>query len=132
MPARNTIFLSLALGWAEKSGAHDIFIGINALDYSGYPDCRPEFLEAFQRMAQLATKEGVEGRPFRIHAPLLQLTKAEIIRKGVDLGVDYGLTRSCYDPRDDLACGHCDSCTLRLRAFEELGMEDPIAYAERP
>ncbi len=130
VPARNTLFLSIALGWAETLGAHDIFIGVNALDYSGYPDCRPAFIEAFEKLANVATKEGVEGRPFRIHAPLLHLTKTEIIRRGLELGVDYGLTRSCYDPQGDTACGHCDSCILRRRAFAELGMNDPIAYAE--
>jgi 7-cyano-7-deazaguanine synthase len=128
VPARNTVFLSLALGWAETLGAHDIYIGVNALDYSGYPDCRPEFLEAFEKLANVATKEGVEGKKFHIHAPLLELSKADIIRQGVALGVDYGLTRSCYDPQGGKACGHCDSCLLRKRAFAEVGVEDPIAY----
>ena len=130
VPARNTVFLSLALGWAETLGAHDIFIGVNALDYSGYPDCRPPFLHAFEGLANVATKDGVEGRPFRIHAPLLSMTKMEIISLGLKLGVDYSLTRSCYDPVSDVACGHCDSCLLRLRAFAELGTTDPIRYAE--
>lgn len=128
VPARNTVFLSLALGWAEVLGAHDLFLGVNALDYSGYPDCRPAFVEAFERLANVATKDGVEGRPFRVHAPLIEMTKAEIIRRGLALGVDYGLTRSCYDPAGDLACGHCDSCLLRRRAFDEVGRPDPIAY----
>jgi 7-cyano-7-deazaguanine synthase len=130
VPARNTVFLSLALGWAETLGAHDIFIGVNALDYSGYPDCRPAFLDAFEKLANVATKDGVEGKPFRLHAPLLNLTKKEIISLGLSLGVDYSLTRSCYDPIADVACGHCDSCLLRLRAFAELGSKDPIQYAE--
>ncbi len=128
VPARNTVFLSLALGWAETLGAHDIFLGVNALDYSGYPDCRPAFVDAFERLAQVATRDGVEGRPFRIHAPLMELGKKEIIQRGLALGVDYALTRSCYDPQGDLACGHCDSCLLRLRAFAEAGVPDPIAY----
>ncbi len=131
VPARNTIFLSLALAWAEVLQAQDIFIGVNALDYSGYPDCRPEFIEAFERMANLAVKEAVEGRlRIRIHTPLLRLTKADIIRRGLELGVDYGLTHSCYDP-DDLgrACGHCDSCLLRKKGFAEAGADDPTSYA---
>jgi 7-cyano-7-deazaguanine synthase len=129
VPARNTIFLSYALAWAEVIGAADIFIGVNALDYSGYPDCRPEYIEAFERMANLATKAGVEGvLRFRIHAPLISLTKAQIIRRGLELGVDYGLTSSCYDPSPDGACGECDSCVLRRRGFAEAGIADPIRY----
>ncbi|HEY2411360.1 MAG TPA: 7-cyano-7-deazaguanine synthase QueC [Pirellulaceae bacterium] len=130
VPARNTIFLSFALAFAEVSNASDIFIGVNALDYSGYPDCRPEYIAAFERMANLATKAAVEGRqPVRIHTPLISLTKGEIIRLGLALGVDYSLTSSCYDP--DLqgrACGHCDSCLLRLKGFEENGVRDPVEY----
>lgn len=131
VPARNTIFLSFALGWAEVLGALDIFIGVNALDYSGYPDCRPEFIESFQRMANLATKAGVEGEGlFRIHAPLISMTKAEIIRKGTTLGVDYSLTHSCYDPSSEgVSCGRCDSCRLRLKGFAEAGLVDPLRYA---
>ena len=126
VPARNTVFLSYALGWAEVLGAMDIFIGVNALDYSGYPDCRPEFIEAFETMANLATKAGVEGRKLTVHAPLINLTKAEIIRMGLSLGVDYSQTLSCYDPAESgQACGHCDSCLLRLRGFEQNGMSDP-------
>jgi 7-cyano-7-deazaguanine synthase len=126
VPARNTVFLSLALAWAETLGATDIGIGANALDYSGYPDCRPEYLEAFAHMANLATKAGVEGARFRIHAPLLHLSKAEIIRAGLALGLDYGLTHSCYDPSENGApCGRCDSCTLRARGFAEAGVPDP-------
>jgi 7-cyano-7-deazaguanine synthase len=126
VPARNTVFLSLALAWAEALGAADIFIGVNAVDYSGYPDCRPAFIEAFERLAGLATKAGVEGSRFRIHTPLIRLSKAEIIRRGLDLGVDYGLTRSCYDPAPDGApCGRCDSCLLRARGFAEAGVRDP-------
>lgn len=129
VPARNTIFLSFALGWAEVLGAQDIFIGVNAVDYSGYPDCRPEFIAAFQQMAALATRAGVEGAPYQIHAPLIQWSKAEIIRRGLQLGVDYRLTHSCYDPADDgRSCGHCDSCLLRLKGFAEAGCDDPIAY----
>ncbi len=126
VPARNTIFLSLALGWAETLGAHDIFIGVNALDYSGYPDCRPEYIAAFERLAALATARGVHGEPLRIHAPLQMLTKAEIIARGAALGLDYGLTLSCYDP--DPAghpCGRCDSCALRAAGFVEAGIPDP-------
>jgi len=131
VPARNTVFLSLALGWAEVLGARDIFIGVNAVDYSGYPDCRPEFLSAFENLAKLATKAGVEGQVFQIHAPLIQLTKAEIIRKGVSLGVDYGLTISCYQADEQgQACGVCDSCRLRARGFEEAGVEDPTRYRQ--
>lgn len=130
VPARNTIFLSYALAWAEVLGTGDIFIGVNALDYSGYPDCRPEFIEAFERLANLATKTGVEGTaPIRIHTPLLHLTKAQIIRKGLDTGVDYGITHSCYDPSSEgLACGECDSCRLRLKGFAEAGVQDPAPY----
>jgi len=131
VPARNTVFLSLALAWAETLGAFDIFIGVNCVDYSGYPDCRPEFLQAFEAMAQLATKAGVEGMgQFRIHAPLLTLTKEQIILRGQELGVDYGLTHSCYDPAPGgLACGRCDACTLRRDAFHRLGLVDPVPYA---
>ncbi|HLO25190.1 MAG TPA: 7-cyano-7-deazaguanine synthase QueC, partial [Geobacteraceae bacterium] len=130
VPARNTIFLSFALGWAEVLGAFDIFIGVNALDYSGYPDCRPEYVAAFEAMANLATKAGVEGTGrFAIHTPLIHLSKADIIRKGLSLGVDYGRTHSCYDPTaEGLACGLCDSCRLRLKGFAEAGMPDPIRY----
>jgi len=129
VPARNTIFLSFGLAWAEVLGARDIYIGANALDYSGYPDCRPEFLEAFERVANLGTRAGVEGDRFRIHAPLLRLTKAEIIRLGTRLGVDYGLTHSCYDPDPrGLACGRCDSCLLRRKGFAEAGVPDPTRY----
>jgi 7-cyano-7-deazaguanine synthase len=127
VPARNTVFLSLALAWAEALGAFDIGIGANALDYSGYPDCRPEYLRAFEAMANLATKAGVEGRRFHIHAPLLEMSKAQIIRRGVELGVDYGLTHSCYDPdHSGRPCGHCDSCVLRAKGFHEAGLEDPV------
>jgi 7-cyano-7-deazaguanine synthase len=128
VPARNTIFLSLALGWAEVLGAHDIVIGVNALDYSGYPDCRPEFIGAFERLAQLATREGVEGGRVRVHTPLIALSKGEIVRRGVELGLDYGLTHSCYDPLPDgRPCGSCDSCVLRARGFGEAGVRDPLA-----
>ena len=127
VPARNTVMLSVALAWAEVLEAYDIFIGVNAVDYSGYPDCRPEFIEAFARVATLATRAGVEGREFRIQAPLLSMTKAEIIRRGVGLGLDYGLTHSCYDPLPHGApCGACDSCVLRARGFEEAGVKDPL------
>jgi len=127
VPARNTVMLALALAWAEVLGAFDIFIGVNALDYSGYPDCRPEFIEAFERTATLATKAGVEGGRFRIQAPLISMTKAQIIRRGVSLGLDYGLTHSCYDPLAAGApCGRCDSCVLRARGFEEAGLRDPL------
>lgn len=130
VPARNTIFLAFALAWAEVLGASDIFIGVNAIDYSGYPDCRPEFIEAFQRLANLATKAGVEGQTrIKVHAPLISMTKARIIRRGLELGVDYGLTSSCYDPGPaGEACGSCDSCLLRLRGFAENGIPDPIQY----
>ena len=130
VPARNTIFLSYALAWAEVLDASDIFIGVNALDYSGYPDCRPEFITAFENLAKLATKTGVEGQRFRIHAPLILLSKAEIIRRGTELGLDFSLTHSCYDPTaDGRACGRCDSCQIRLKGFHEAGLRDPIAYA---
>ncbi len=126
VPARNTVFLSLALAWAESLGADDIFIGVNALDYSGYPDCRPEFIDAFERLARLATKAGVGGSTLRVHAPLIHLTKAQIIQRGLALGVDYGLTHSCYDPdRSGRPCGRCDSCILRAKGFEEAGVADP-------
>jgi 7-cyano-7-deazaguanine synthase len=125
VPARNTIFLSFALGYAEVLGARDIFIGVNAVDYSGYPDCRPEYIRAFQTMADLATRAGVEGRGFRIHTPLAELSKAQIIRWGMALGVDYSLTLSCYDPEDGYPCGHCDSCLLRQCGFREAGLSDP-------
>jgi 7-cyano-7-deazaguanine synthase len=130
VPARNTIFLALALGYAEVIGAFDIFLGINAVDYSGYPDCRPAFVEAFEKTANLATAAGVEGRGrFRIHAPLLEMSKAQIIRTGVSLGVDYALTHSCYDPAaDGSACGHCDSCRLRRAGFQAAGVADPTSY----
>ena len=129
VPARNTIFLSFALAYAETVGAQDIFIGVNALDYSGYPDCRPEYIAAFQNMANLATKAGVEGQQLTIHAPLITLTKAEIIATGLALGVDYGLTSSCYDPDGSgNPCGHCDSCLLRLKGFAEAGHTDPLTY----
>ncbi len=131
VPARNTIFLSFALAWAEVLGAKDIFIGVNALDYSGYPDCRPEYIEAFEKMAMLATKAGVEGRmPLKIHTPLITMSKAEIIRTGLKLGVDYSMTHSCYDPvTAGIACGACDSCRLRLKGFAEAGASDPLPYA---
>ena len=132
VPARNTVFLSLALGWAEVVGADAIIIGVNALDYSGYPDCRPEYLQAFERLARLATKTGVQGRSLRVLAPLVQLSKASIIRRGVALGVDYGLTHSCYDPAPDGSpCGHCDSCVLRARGFSEAGITDPVVKRSR-
>ncbi|MGE3178420.1 MAG: 7-cyano-7-deazaguanine synthase QueC [Vicinamibacterales bacterium] len=127
VPARNTIFLSLALGWAEVLGSADLFLGVNALDYSGYPDCRPEFVAAFERLAQLATRAGVEGTAFRVHTPLIRMTKADIIRTGLALGLDYGLTHSCYAPRPDgRPCGRCDSCALRAKGFAEAGAVDPI------
>jgi 7-cyano-7-deazaguanine synthase len=130
VPARNTIFLSFALAFAEVLPASDIFIGVNALDYSGYPDCRPEYIDAFERMAKLGTRGGVEGtNPVRIQAPLIRMTKAEIIRLGVSLHVDYSMTTSCYDPEDGLACGHCDACQLRRRGFNEAGVPDPTAYS---
>ena len=129
VPARNMIFLCHAVAWAEVLGAADIFIGVNAVDYSGYPDCRPEFIAAFTAMANLGTRTGVEEQPLTIHTPLISLSKAEIIRKGVSLGVDYGLTHSCYDPVGELACGHCDACVLRRRGFDEAGVPDPTQYA---
>ncbi len=129
VPARNTVFLSIALGWAEVLGAQDIFIGVNAVDYSGYPDCRPDFIEAFETLANLATKAGVEGQKMRIQTPLIDLSKAEIVRQGDALGVDYGLTVSCYQANDEgLACGKCDSCRLRRQGFEAAGMADPTRY----
>lgn len=128
VPARNTIFLSMALGWAEVLGAADLVIGVNALDYSGYPDCRPEFIQAFERLARLATKAGVEGRALTVHTPLISLSKADIIRLGLSLGLDYGLTHSCYDPPPSgRPCGHCDSCLLRAAGFAEAGATDPLA-----
>jgi len=130
VPARNTIFLSLALGLAEASGARDLFIGVNALDYSGYPDCRPEFVKEFERLANLATKAGVEGEPFRLHAPLQDLTKADIAREAQRLGLDASLSHSCYDPSPDgRACGECDACRLRAKGFAEAGIADPTVYA---
>jgi 7-cyano-7-deazaguanine synthase len=129
VPARNTIFLSFALAWGEVLGAKDIFLGVNALDYSGYPDCRPEFIKAFEKLARLATKAGVEGTAFKIRTPLIQSTKAEIIRRGLELGVDFALTTSCYDPNPSgLACGRCDACLLRLKGFAENQLTDPRAY----
>ena len=130
VPARNLVFLSFAIGYAETLGATDVFLGVNAIDYSGYPDCRPEFIESFTRTANLATKVGVEGGGFTIHAPLIDLTKAQIIQRGHELGVDYALTHSCYDPDDEgRACGACDSCALRRKGFEDAGVDDPTAYA---
>jgi 7-cyano-7-deazaguanine synthase len=127
VPARNTVFLSLALGWAEVVGATDLVIGVNALDYSGYPDCRPEFIRAFEALARVATKAGVEGASFRVHTPLIALSKADIVRLGLSLGLDYGLTHSCYDPAPDgRPCGHCDSCRLRAAGFAEAGSVDPL------
>jgi 7-cyano-7-deazaguanine synthase len=132
VPARNTIFLSFALAWAEALGSSDIFIGVNALDYSGYPDCRPEYIEAYERMANLATKAGVDGQRLKIHTPLIQLTKAQIIEKGLELGVDYALTITCYDPSAaGAACGECDACLLRLKGFNENGVGDPASYQVR-
>ncbi|MDY7227399.1 7-cyano-7-deazaguanine synthase QueC [Hyalangium rubrum] len=131
VPARNTLFLSLALGLAEVVGAQDLYIGVNAVDYSGYPDCRPEFIRAFESLANLATKAGVEGARFKIHAPLSGMTKADIIREGTRLGVDYGMTHSCYDPdAEGRACGRCDSCVLRKKGFQEAGVADPTRYTE--
>ncbi len=130
VPARNTVMLAIALGYAEVLGAQDIFVGVNAVDYSGYPDCRPEFIQAFEKLANLATKAGVEGNPYRIHVPLIQLTKTEIIQRGMDLGVDYALTHSCYDPDPSgKPCGRCDSCQIRNKAFEALGRTDPSLAA---
>jgi len=132
VPARNTIFLAYALAWAEVIPANDIFIGVNAIDYSGYPDCRPEFIQAFESLANLATKAGVEGRNFQVHTPLIKFSKAEIIRKARDLGVDLSHTHSCYDPTPEgLACGECDSCLLRLKGFREAGIKDPIRYSRK-
>jgi 7-cyano-7-deazaguanine synthase len=130
VPARNTVFLSIALAWAEVLGANDIFIGVNALDYSGYPDCRPEYIEAFEKMANIATKSGIEGRQrLKIHTPLIQLTKTQIVRLGRDLGVAFGLTSTCYDPSfEGHPCGRCDACLLRLKGFHEAGLEDPLTY----
>ena len=129
VPARNTLFLALALGWAEVLGARDIFIGVNAIDYSGYPDCRPEFIRAFEKVANLGTRAGVSGDRFRVHAPLIRMTKAEIIRTGLDLGVDYSITVSCYQPDGEgRACGRCDACRLRRKGFEEAGIVDPTLY----
>ena len=131
VPARNTIFLSFALAFAEVSGASDIFLGVNAVDYSGYPDCRPEFISAFEAVARLGTKAGAEGSPFTVHAPLISMSKVDIIREGGRLGVDFGLTHSCYDPQPNgTSCGRCESCLLRKQGFAEAGIEDPIQYAE--
>ena len=130
VPARNTVFLSIALAWAEAAGAHDLFVGVNALDYSGYPDCRPEFIEAFEALANKATKAGVEGHPFTVHAPLQHMTKADIAREAARLGVDPAISHSCYDPAPDGgACGQCDACRLRAKGFEEAGLADPTRYA---
>ncbi len=131
VPGRNIIFLSHALAWAEVIGAADIFLGINAIDYSGYPDCRPDFLSSFATMANLGTKRGSEETPFRLHAPLISMSKKEIIQTGMRLGVDYAMTHSCYDPVGDLACGCCDACLLRLKGFAEAGLTDPIKYRDR-
>ena len=132
VPARNTIFLAYALAWAEVIPANDIFLGVNAIDYSGYPDCGPEFIEAFENVANLGTKAGVEGRRFQIHTPLIKFSKAEIIRKAVELRVDLSLTHSCYDPTPEgLACGECDSCLLRLKGFREAGLKDPVRYVKK-
>jgi 7-cyano-7-deazaguanine synthase len=129
VPARNALFLCHALAWAEVLGARDLYAGMNALDYSGYPDCRPEFLRAFEQMANLGTRAGAEGAAWTIHAPLIEMTKAEIITTGISLGVDYALTHSCYDPLGSLACGRCDSCLLRKKGFVEAGVPDPTRYA---
>ncbi len=131
VPARNTIFLSYALAYAEVLGATDIFIGVNALDYSGYPDCRPDYIHAFEKMANLATRAGVEGKKLRIHTPLIKLTKSAIIKKGEKLGVEYKYTTSCYNPAKGVSCGRCDSCSLRLKGFKEAGLKDPVRYAKR-
>ena len=128
VPGRNIIFLSHALAWAEVLDARDIFLGINAVDYSGYPDCRPDFLHSFEQMANLGTRAGSTGHPFKLHAPLLELSKKEIIELGTRLGVDYSITHSCYDPRGELACGRCDACRLRLQGFREAGLKDPVQY----
>ena len=131
VPARNTVFLSLALAWAETLNAFDIFIGVNALDYSGYPDCRPEYIAAFEKTANLATKAGISGASFKIHTPLINMKKSEIILSGLQLGVDYSLTSSCYDPlKDGVPCGHCDACILRLKGFQEADTLDPLSYRE--
>ncbi|MBK8011854.1 MAG: 7-cyano-7-deazaguanine synthase QueC [Deltaproteobacteria bacterium] len=130
VPARNSVFLSVALGYAEVIGAETLYYGANALDYSGYPDCRPAFVEAFERLANVATKAGLEGKPFRVEAPLMHLTKADIIRKGLELGVDYGRTHSCYDPVGAQACGACDACRIRLAGFAAVGVRDPVRYVE--
>lgn len=132
VPARNTIFLSLALGWAEAAGARDLWIGVNALDYSGYPDCRPEFIAGFEALAELATRAGAEGDRFRIRAPLQHMTKADIAREADRLGLDAGMSWSCYDPAGDLHCGRCDSCRLRAKGFAEAGLPDPTRYAAKP
>jgi len=133
VPARNTIFLSLALGWAEVLDVHEIVMGVNALDYSGYPDCRPEFVRAFEALASLATRAGVEGARFRVRTPLISMSKADIIRRGLELGLDYGLTSSCYDPRaEGRPCGHCDSCLLRAKGFQEAGARDPLTVRLKP
>lgn len=133
VPARNTVFLSFALAWAEVLGAQDIFIGVNAVDYSGYPDCRPEFIHAFEQLAGLATRAGIEGGKFTIHTPLIEMSKADIIRRGMELGVDYGLTLSCYDPSPEgHPCGHCDSCILRARGFAQAGIADPALVDHKP
>tara|TARA_Y100000590_G_scaffold54025_1_gene56386 strand:- start:602 stop:1288 length:687 start_codon:yes stop_codon:yes gene_type:complete len=132
VPARNTVFLSLALAWAEVLGSFDIFIGVNALDYSGYPDCRPEYISSFEKTANLATKAGVSGSSFKIHTPLIDMTKSEIIKVGLDLGVDYSLTSSCYDPdQEGNPCGLCDACYLRLKGFKETGITDPLNYSNQ-
>lgn len=132
VPARNTIFLSLALGWAEVLGARDLFIGVNALDYSGYPDCRPEFIAVFEQLANLATRAGVEGASFQVHTPLIAMSKAQIIRAGLEMGLDYGLTHSCYVPAPDgRPCGRCDSCVLRAKGFSEVGVVDPLATSRQ-
>lgn len=132
VPARNTVFLSVALGWAEVLGARDLFIGVNAVDYSGYPDCRPEFIEAFSGLANLATRAGVQGESFQVHAPLVTMTKAQIISAGIELGVDYGLTHSCYDPDPGgRSCGRCDACQLRRSGFSLAGLEDPLEYVDQ-
>ena len=132
VPARNTVFLSLALAWAEVLGSFDIFIGVNALDYSGYPDCRPEYISSFEKTANLATKAGVSGSSFKIHTPLIDMTKSEIIKVGLDLGVDYSLTSSCYDPdQEGNPCGLCDACYLRLKGFKETGIIDPLNYSNQ-
>lgn len=131
VPARNTVFLSMALAYAESVGSRDVFIGVNALDYSGYPDCRPEYIRAFQRLADLATRTALEGRPVMVHAPLLDMTKAQIVKRGMELGVDYSLTHSCYNPDErGRPCGKCDACLLRLRGFRENGLEDPAVYSK--